>query len=118
MMFIHSSIQSRLRVVAFFSVLLLPLIGFGSASAPVVINSAQYDPVAQRITIVGQSFGSTAPTVRLAGMQLPVISYDPNSQTIVASVAMSLNPGSYLITVSIGNGTTSSSEFDIAIGAV
>src|SRR5439155_25696808 len=126
-------IKYHLLAIAFCMVVLLPLTIFGQGgqtsedslvqpeSAPValVINTVTVDYTSNLITITVQNFGSTAPTVKLSGIQLTVQSFNASTQTIVAVLPVALNPGDYLITVAASNSSTNSaqvSEFDIIIG--
>jgi hypothetical protein len=70
------------------------------------------------MTIAGENFGSTTPTVRLEGKQLVVESFSSATQTIVAFLPAELNPGTYLLTVTTGGGSSNTTESDITIGAV
>jgi hypothetical protein len=70
------------------------------------------------MTIVGENFGSTIPTVKLEGNQIIVDRYDSATQTIVAFLPAKPEPGTYLLTVTTGGGTNNTTESDITIGAV
>jgi Collagen triple helix repeat (20 copies) len=79
------------------------------------IKSATADYVHNKITIVGGNFGSGSPTVALGGATLTVVSYDPGSQQIVATLPSGLPAGSYLLTVArAGNDILS---FNVTLGA-
>jgi hypothetical protein len=111
--------QRGWSAIAFCAVLLSSSASFGSASIAVTVDTAVYDPARNVLTITGQNFGSAAPNVALAGTPLSIASYDASTQTIVASLSMSMGAGSYLLTVSTQNGASPNmvSEFDITIGA-
>jgi hypothetical protein len=70
------------------------------------------------MTIVGENFGSSTPTVKLEGKLLMVENFSSATQTIVAFLPAELNPGTYLLTVTTGGGSSNTTEADLTIGAV
>ncbi len=83
-----------------------------AATAPVII-SAVANFQTNQLTITGSSFGTTAPTVRLDGSTLQVVSN--NATTVVASLVSGTNPGAYLLTLT--NATTGlRGSFDVTLG--
>src|SRR5947209_5880957 len=66
-----------------FAGLMLPTAIWASSPTAVVIDSASIDLVANTVTLSGLNFGSVPPTLKLAGTQLVVQSY--NSRTGVAT---------------------------------
>jgi hypothetical protein len=112
--------SASLCLVLSFLLITVPRLAHASAQVAVVVNSATVDYSTNLLTVTGQNFGTIAPGVRLNGFQLTVQSFNAGTQTIVANMAMSLPPGSYLLAVTTGNGSTNStqvSEFDITLGA-
>lgn len=80
-----------------------------------VIRKAQVDVSANRMTITGVNFGSSVPTVKLEGVKLTLVSHSPTQ--IVANLPSNIQPGTYLLTVSRGNGNPKNDAFDVTIGA-
>jgi hypothetical protein len=83
-----------------------------AATAPVII-SAVANFQTNQLTITGSGFGTAAPTVRLDGSTLTVVSN--NTTTVVASLVSGTNPGAYLLTLT--NATTGlRTSFDVTLG--
>jgi hypothetical protein len=60
---------------------LLALAGAARASSQntVVVQTAVVDYPSNTITVTGLNFGSSAPTLKLSGVALPVLSYNPST---------------------------------------
>ncbi len=105
-----------LRLVLVLLLVAIPL-PLGAAPQVPVIKIVTVDSTVNTVTITGENLGNGTPTVRLAGTQLVVDSFNPLNQTIVAFLPGVLDPGTYLLTVSVGAGSNNRAEADITIGA-
>src|SRR5438874_7015775 len=125
-------IRNHLHLVVFLMALLLSPTVFGQERSAtvksrinpnaspnvIVVKTVTVDFTTNSITIKGENFGTVAPTVKIAGNQLVVESFESATQTIVAFLPGVLSSGTYLLTVSTGSSSNQTSEFDITIGAV
>jgi IPT/TIG domain-containing protein len=106
----------RLVQVLFFVLALAPALhAQKSSSAPsqLKVSAASYDAATEALSIHGVNFGATAGVVTLNGFPLPVSSWSDGE--IVALVASATPPGSYLLTVSRGQGTTQFDAFSVTL---
>jgi hypothetical protein len=79
-----------------------------------LITDAKVDFVAHSITISGQNFGTTSPSVLLDSTVLSVVNHTATS--IVATLSPIPPAGSYLLDVAIGPSQNDFDLFDITIG--
>ncbi len=86
-----------------------------AANSKLQINSAHVD-AAHRITISGEEFGTSEPEVVFDGTTLDVLTNTPTE--IVAQLPATVTPGTYLLTVSNGQGSSQSDSFNVMVGAV
>ena len=88
-----------------------------SPAVPVqlTITRVETDFVHQTLLISGRNFGAD-PSVRLDGALLNVLSH--TDQQITAGLPAKLDAGSYLLTVTSGNGVTQFDAFSTTIGAI
>jgi hypothetical protein len=86
-----------------------------SSSSPsqLKVSAASYDAAAEALSIHGVNFGTTVGVVTLNGFPLPVSSWSDDQ--IVALVASATPPGSYLLTVARGQGTTQFDAFSVTL---
>ena len=87
-------------------------------SLPVLAHAATIDNATanysiNQLTITGSGFATTAPTVKINGASVTVVSH--NTTKIVVDLPSGLAAGSYLLSVTQGTTTTS---FDLTLGAV
>jgi hypothetical protein len=130
-----NQIKGGMLLGAFLTALLLTTTAFAQEGAVTVKsrikpNASPNSVVVKRVTlnfpagssptmtIVGENFGSTTPTVKLEGNQLVVESFNAATQTIIAFLPAVLNPGTYLLTITTSGGAVNTTEADITIGAV
>ena len=106
-----------MRKLAFVLLVLGAFTAHGASVIAIKVLSAAADLSTNSLTITGENLGANTPVVTLAGVQLGIDSYDPSTQTIIAVLPPGMAPGTYLLRVSIGNGTPQNTEFEIAIGA-
>jgi hypothetical protein len=83
-------------------------------SAPPAITSAQINYSTEQLTITGSNFGATV-TVQLGSLSPAVVS--TSATAVIVSLPSSLNPGSYLLTVT-NAGTDQTGSFVVTLGAV
>lgn len=81
-----------------------------------VIVSARVDVTAGTLTIDGHDFDDGQLTVTLNGMPLVVMSV--TASEIVSTLPAGLDPGTYLLTVSVGPAVTQFDSFNVTLGAV
>ena len=81
-----------------------------------VIVSARVDVTAGTLTIDGHDFDDGPLTVTLNGMPLAVMSV--TASEIVATLPAGLDPGTYLLTASVGPAVTQFDSFNVTLGAV
>jgi hypothetical protein len=79
------------------------------------INRVEVDESTNQMKIIGVNFGGVEPTVTLEGNALHVVSY--SASEIVVYLPAGITPGTYLLKVSIGNGTPMQNVFNVAVGA-
>jgi len=115
-----SSLQSHfkfsLTVALFAAAWALNPQNTGAVTSPppaVIVYSAAADLSTHVIKITGDNFVTTTPGVKLNNVALTVTSF--STTTIQATIPNSFTPGSYLLSVSTGNGTTFNDEFYVAI---
>ena len=83
--------------------------GLPGALSPVILK-VTVDSRENAMIVSGQNFGSTLPTVRLAGQILDVKRFSENE--VVASLPRGIQSATYLLTVSTGgHGRATSSPF-------
>jgi hypothetical protein len=111
--------STRLAVRRFALLALLGLTPGMAASEPsdaLRIQRVEIDDAADQVKIFGENFGLDEPAVALEGIPLFVVTHD--ASRIVASLPPDMTSGSYLLTVSSGNGTPRQDVFNVAIGSV
>jgi hypothetical protein len=80
------------------------------------INRVEVDETTNQMKITGVNFGGVPPTVTLEENTLHVISYNPTQ--ILVYLPAGITPGTYLLKVSMGNGTPMEDTFYVAVGAL
>jgi hypothetical protein len=94
------------------------VLAFGQPNAPAIASAtANFSLTPARLTIAGQDFGSSKPTVTLSGVALVVETF--SATAVVADLPVPVAPGSYLL-VLINNDSAShkSDALDVTLGAV
>jgi hypothetical protein len=81
----------------------VPLFAQGNGASPLIVGSAKADNAMIVLHLEGQSFCS-APVVKLNGASLTLASTTPPN-VIEAMLPAGIAAGSYLLTVSCGNGS-------------
>ena len=86
-----------------------------SSSSPsqLKVSAASYDAATEALSIHGVNFGTAGGVVTLNGFPLPVSSWSDNQ--VVALVSNATSPGSYLLTVASGQGTTQFDSFSVTL---
>ena len=113
------SLPPRYRT-AFLLVALALLVSTGttraqsSSSVQLEVTQTEVNNATNQITITGVNFGTSLPSVTLADQPLNVISSTPTQ--LVADLPAGIQPGTYLLKVSRGTGTSQKDEIDITIG--
>src|SRR5262245_5115282 len=80
---------------------------------PLIITSVAFDPTNQQLTVHGRGFvGSPSVWIELQ----PLTVLDTTPTTLVAALPASFPGGTYLVTVSRGNGLFDTAVFLVAIG--
>lgn len=89
-----------------------------SSSSPsqLKVSAASYDAATEALSIHGVNFGTAGGVVTLNGFPLPVSSWSDGQ--IVALVSSATPPGSYLLTVARGQGTTQFDAFSVTFTGV
>ncbi len=75
-----------------------------SSSGQLEVTQTEVNNSTNQITITGVNFGTSLPSVTLAGAPLNVVSSTPTQ--IVADLPSGIQPGTYLLKVARGNGTS------------
>src|SRR5438105_11416515 len=111
-------IMNRIRISLAFvlSFLAMQIFAQGNGASQLTISSAKADNAMIVLHLEGQSFCST-PLVKLNGTSLTLAGATPPS-VIEAMLPAGIAAGSYLLTVSCGNGSPQNNSFDVTIGAV
>jgi hypothetical protein len=78
-----------------------------------IINSAQADLSAHKITVTGTNFGSTQPSVNLGATALTVTSFSP---TLIRAALPSIGAGSYHLVVATNSSPPGIALLDVTIG--
>ena len=86
--------------------------GLPATPSPVILKAA-VDAKKNAIVVSGQNFGSTQPTVKLAGQILEVKRYSENE--VVASLPRDIQPATYHLTVGAGGRDRAISNAFIAV---
>lgn len=95
----------------------LGLTCFGAGTPDPVIRKVTQtvSGIITTFTITGQNFGTVMPIVNLNGIPLAVNTY---TDTIVSADLNSVDPGTYLLTLSRVSAPQKTAEFDVTVGAV
>lgn len=86
----------------------------GASAQHLLIQRVFVDDANDQMKIYGQDFGPGAPSVTLEGIPLAVIAHDDSE--IVVAIPADVTPGTYLVNVSKGNGTSKQDSFNVAFG--
>jgi len=116
-----ASVHRYSKIFTLAAFLLLAASAYGAAPGPsttqeAAITTVDIDDMQQRIFIFGSNFGTSLPTVSLAGEPLSVVSND--SSTIVATLPATFltNPGSHQLMVTTTIRPASTVTFSVTIG--
>ena len=87
------------------------------------INSVSVDLLNNRITIVGENFGTSAPDVTLDGFAVPLISYGPTQIVVALPATMATVSGDYAVSVTPTDGrgrekSPRTARFVVTTGAI
>jgi hypothetical protein len=94
---------------------LLTTTAFAQKPNPLLIVSASVDYGVGKLYVGGFNFGTATPSAKLNDTPLQVLTWTPT--TLLAMLPPSIQPGSYLLTISSGNGPFDSDSFSVTIGA-
>jgi hypothetical protein len=110
----------RIELACVFTAVLTVVLAPGAGTAraqsaqQTIVTSAALSPAQDVILVSGAHFGP-APTVWLAGVQLPVLSVSSDGSALVAQVIGVLEAGTYLLHVSRGSGTSHNATLVVAV---
>jgi hypothetical protein len=108
----------KIKTSVMFLLSMLLALSMKGDDAQLVIASAESDFGIGRIYIKGNNFGNEAPSVKLSGQELTLMSF--TTESIDAVLPAGIAPGSYVLFVSRGPGNESnakSASLDVTLGA-
>src|SRR5689334_869216 len=78
------------------------LVAGESFAAPLVITSVEADPMAGKLYIYGEGFGTVTPSVKFAAFPTGVLAQQDTALTVSIPFGLLKTPGTYLLSVSEG----------------